>query len=325
MNNQIDNILREKTKAAIEMSKEKWKLRQEPQDSGQGQEITFLGTGGNPEAVIGQVPQTAGFYIHLDGLKLYVDPGIGAPGACRDMGIDAGALDAIFISHGHTDHYAGAETMIEAMCWGMFVKRGKVLAPKQVFEEKNIISSYHQGKKNYGGYQGSPELVYLEPHQTVDLKGVRLTPIPAYHADENYGFILEGKNYKIGYTSDTNYIRSFATPEGVVEVSRMGTVMDMKEIVDYRTDIKEAYSDVDVLIANVTCHNAWLHRHITTMGLAHLLRGSKVKLCIMTHFNYCCVEPEDIRDIMAKFVAQETSIKVLPAHDGQLFNLSKLL
>lgn len=320
---ELDSLLRIKTRDAILLSRDKWKVRTEPQDTNEGSAITFLGTGGNPEAVIGQIPKTAGFFIHLDKLKLYVDPGIGAPIYCIEAGIDPGALDAIYISHGHTDHYAGAETMIESMCWGMSTKRGMVLAPEEVFNEKKIISRYHQGLAGYGGYKGGPEVVFIQSHKSVDIKGVKLTPIPAYHGGENFGFILAGKTAKIGYTSDTNYIRSYSTPEGLIELDRVGTVMDLETIVDYRRDIKEAYAEVDILIANITCHNSWLHRHITTLGLAHLLKGTKVKLCFITHFNYSCVEPEDIREQMADYVQKASGVDVRAAYDGQVYQIDK--
>jgi len=318
---QLDEMLRNKTKEAILLSRDKWKERHEPDPGSAGSKVTFLGTGGNPEAVIGQVPRTAGFFLHIDDLRLYVDPGIGAPIYANEAGIDTGTLDAVYISHGHTDHYAGAETIIEGMCWGMSAKRGIVLGPKQLFEEKNIISKYHQGETAPSGYAGGPVIFYLEAYKTVVVKGVRITPIPAYHGGENYGFVLEGRDIRLGYTSDTNYIRKFSTPEGIVEVDRIGTVMDLEKILEYRQDIKAAYSNVDVLIANITCHNSWFHRHITSIGLAHLLKGSQIKLCIMTHFNYCCVEPEDLRPLMADYVQMASGVKVRPAYDNQSFDL----
>lgn len=318
----LDDMLREKTRDAILLSKNKWKARTELEDQKAGSSITFLGTGGNPEAVIGQVPRTAGFYIHLDNLRLYVDPGIGAPIYAREVGIDAGTLDAVYISHGHTDHYAGAETMIESMCWGMSARRGIVLGPKQVFDEKTVISKYHQGETATSGYAGGPKIIYLEAHKGEDLKGVKLTPIPAYHGGDNFGFILEGKDFKVGYTSDTSYIKSFSTPDGLVNVDRIGTVMDLETIIDYRHDIKQAYSDVDILIANVTCHNSWFHRHITTLGLGHLLKDSMVQLCIMTHFNYSCIKPEDLRELMADYVMAVSGVRVEAAHDSQVFEFS---
>ncbi|ABO51496.1 beta-lactamase domain protein [Desulforamulus reducens MI-1] len=321
----IDQELREKTGTAAIESYTKYRHRQEPAPAAPGASVLFLGTGGNPEAVFSQVPRTAGFILVVDGLRLYVDPGPGAVVRAREAGLDLGSLDGIFISHGHLDHYAGAEAVIEAMCWGMFVRRGVVLAPRQVLERDRLLSIYHQGKDRLSGYKGGPTVRILEAHQPMPIGKVALTPIPAYHGEENYGFILQTESLTLGYTSDTNYIQGYTTPEGSKDLSYRGPIMDLIDIVDYRTDIKEAFSQVDVLIANVTSHNVYAHRHITTLGLAHLLRGSKVKLCIMTHFNHCCLSPDDLRPPMATYVEQTSGVRTLYAVDGGNYNIAEIL
>ncbi|MDN5363538.1 MAG: hypothetical protein PWQ91_599 [Eubacteriales bacterium] len=313
----LDRLLREKSLKAIEASAREWKEKQPEIKKKRGVEITFLGTGGNPEAVISQVPRTGGFYLQFDDLRMLVDPGLGAPLYARECGIDLRSLDAVYISHGHTDHYAGAETVIEAMCWAMSCRRGMVLGPGQVFAENRVISCYHQGQTEKSGYRGGPEVVVLEAFRPVEIKGARLTPVPVYHGGENYGFILEKEGFKLGYTSDTSYIKAYRNAAGTVEVGRVGTVMDLEEIVDFRRDLKEIFGRVDVLIANVTSHNSWFHRHITTLGLAHLLRGSRVQLCLLTHFNYSCVVPEDLRPLMARYVEEYSGVAARAVRDGE--------
>lgn len=322
----LDNILREQTQEAIVLSRQRWKERLEegPDQKWEGT-LCFLGTGGNPEAVIGQYPHTAGFLITIDGVQLYIDPGPGAVLRAAEAGIDLGKIDGIYISHGHIDHYEGGESVIEAMCWGMSKRRGVLMASKEVLRKEFLISAYHQGEKGSGGYKGGPFVHILEEYKPIDIKGINLTPIPAYHGGENFGFILQGKSIKIGYTSDTNYIRSYLTSEGVKEMARVGALMDFQGITEYRRDIKEAYADVDILIANVTTHNSWAHRHITTLGLAHLLSDTNVKACILTHFNYCCVEPIDLRDSMAQYVQQESGVKCIAAKDGSIFRINELI
>jgi ribonuclease BN (tRNA processing enzyme) len=287
--------------------------------------VCFLGTGGNPEAVSGQYPHTAGFVITIDGVQLYIDPGPGAVVRANELGLDLGRLDGIYISHGHIDHYEGAESIIEAMCWAMSSRRGLLMTTQQVLQEELLISEYHQGEKVRTGYVGGPDIHVLKEYEPIKIKDLTITPIPAYHGGENYGFVIEGRNCKIGYTSDTNYIRSYLTSEGVKEMGKVGPLMDFQGIVDFRKDIKEAYQDVDILIANITTHNSWAHRHITTLGLPHLLEGSKVKACLLTHFNYSCVEPVDLRDAMAEYVEMNCGIKCIAAKDDDIFNFLDLI
>lgn len=322
----IDAELREKTGRAAADSFSKWRHREEPPEPTPGIRVTFLGTGGNPEAVFSQVPRTAGFVLEADGVTLYIDPGPGAVVRAQEAGIDLGAIDGVYVSHGHLDHYSGAESVIEGMCWGMFARRGYLLAPRQVLEGDTLLSRYHQGRTlTPVGYKGGPTVIPLEPHTPIKIKNVTITPIPVHHAEENYGFILTAGSVSIGYTSDTNYIRSYSTPEGVKEMSWRGPIMDMLEVVDYRRDVKVAFGQVDVLIANVTSHNVYGHRHITTLGLPHLLEGSKVKLCFITHFNHCCLQPEDLRPAMAGYVQGRTSVKTIYAVDGAKHDISAIL
>ena len=317
----LDAELRQKTAAAVGQAFTKYRHREEAVPSPPGAAITFLGTGGNPEAVFSQIPRTAGFYLEVDGLRLYVDPGPGAVVRAQEAGIDLGMLDGIFVSHGHLDHYAGTEAIIEGMCWGMYCRRGLLMAPGQILEREHLVSRYHQGRDSDLGYKGGPSVVTLGAHQPIQLKGLTLTPIPVHHAGENYGFILDTGNLKVGYTSDTNYIQSYLTPTGIQDLSRKGPIMDLTEVVEYRRDIKDLFGQVDVLIANVTGHNIYANRHITTLGLAHLLQGSKVKLCFITHFNHCCLWPEDLRPAMATFVEHTSGTRTLYAKDGFSYDI----
>ncbi|WP_075857996.1 MBL fold metallo-hydrolase [Carboxydothermus pertinax] len=315
----LDRELREKTAYGIELARERFRSRKNLQSTKENY-LLFAGTGGNPEAVLTQTPHTAGFIIKFEEFFMWVDPGPSAIMRARELNIDLGSLTAVYISHGHQDHYGGAEPIIEGMCWGMFARRGFLLAPGKVLDDR-MISPFHQGI-NTGFYSGGPEVVALKAGVPVELGTAVLTPVKAYHGEENYGFILKYKNLTIGYTSDTNYILSYKSFKGIKKVERMGPVGDFIEVEGYREDIKKAYEGVDILIANVTAHNSWMHRHLTTLGLVHLLQGSKVKLAFLTHFNYCCLYPEDLREKMARYVEEKTGIKTLAGIDGLKIELN---
>lgn len=321
----LDFELRELTLEALKLGRARWKNRSSIRPRDNGSFIWFMGTGGNPEATICQQPATAGFVVGIAKLLIYVDPGPGAAVKAAEAGFDPGLLDGIFISHGHVDHYAGVEPIIEGMCWAMSQQRGVLLAPAKVFEE-GLVSRFHQGFGDKKFYKGGPRVIVLKPFEKVPLNEVvSLTPIPVHHGQENYGFTIEAPGIKIGYTSDTNYVTSFITDEGLQEGGRWGAVMDILEIEGYRKDLKDIFSGVDILIANITSHNALLHRHITGLGLAHLLRGTQVKLCIITHFGHACVHPVDMRDKMAQFVMESSGVKTIAAKELAKIKLDKFL
>lgn len=320
-----DQELRQQTRQAVLDNFKRWRERENFVAPPAGYKVIFLGTGGNPEAVIGQHLRTAGFVLNFGGLRFYVDPGPGAVVHSLEAGIDLGALDGVYISHGHLDHYSGAESIIEAMCWAMSTRRGHLLAPKDVLEGDHLVSRYHQGvREALGPYKGGPKVIALQAHQPVNIKGITIIPVPAYHGGENYGFVADCGRLRLGYTSDTSYIISYRTAAGIEQVDRT-PIMDMDEIVDYRHDIKETFGSVDVLIANVTTHNVWAHRHITTLGLPHILKGSRVKLCLLSHFNISCVQPLDLRQEMARYVEEVSGVKTLAAFDGSEFDFKDIL
>lgn len=319
---ELDLWLRQHTVRAVEASRSYYKLRQGRRPKEHCWALTFLGTGGNPEAVISQRPRTAGFLLQLGDFYLLVDPGPAALFAALELGLDLGHLDAVYISHGHVDHYAGAESVIEGMCWAMSSRRGKLLLPREMVEENAHISTFHRGEAAHSGYQGGPEVIFLQAYQQIDLGQLSLTPVPAYHGPENYGFIIKAPGLTLGYTSDTNFLRSYRTKSGIREVMPWGPVLDFEEATSWREELVQAYREVDLLIANVTSHNSWFHRHITTLGLPYLLQGSKIKQCYITHFNHCCVWPEDLRPVMAAYVERVSGVRTTAARDGLRVDLN---
>lgn len=288
--------------------------------------ICFLGTGGSPRCMLTQAARTGGFMLNLPTFALHTDPGPGAILQANRYELDPTALDAVFVSHAHTDHYTEANTMIEAMCRMMSQKRGAVLAPGEIFEN-NYISPFHQGQgTTTGPYRGGPaNTLSLRNNQPVALGEATLTPHTAYHGGENYGYVLEYQGLKIGYTSDTNYIRSYRDKSGqlqeVSSANRFGELHDLAEIVEVREDLKEVYSQVDILIANVTLLNMWSHRHLTGYGLIHLLTGSKVRQCYITHLDSTYFTNPGLADDLALLISQRSGVKCLVPEEGKKYEL----
>lgn len=288
--------------------------------------ICFLGTGGSPRCMLTQVAHTGGFVINLPNFMLHVDPGPGAILQANLFELDPTALDAVYVSHAHTDHYTEANTMIEAMCRMMSQRRGHVLAPAEVLD-MNYISPFHQGLgTNTGPYRGGPEVTLaLKDNQPIALGKVTITPHRAYHGGENYGFVLEYEGLKIGYTSDTSYVKSYRNTSGqVLEASsgnRFGEISELAEIVDYYHDLKEIYSKVDILVANVSFHNMWSNRHLTGYGLIHLLEGSQVQECYITHLDSVYFTNPGLSDQLARYIGQKSGIPSRVPIEGTRYEL----
>lgn len=290
--------------------------------------ILFLGTGGNPSNLIEQVRQTGGFILYLPGFILAVDPGPAAIWHINKNDVDMRGINGIFISHGHTDHYLGAPLLIEGMTRLMSQKRGLLLLPNEVKEE-NLISLFHQGLHQYHeGYVGGPkEVICIQDGQEIELTSdLKLTPVKAYHGKENFGFVIKTKTFTVGYTSDTNYILEYEDQQGFLhKVDKWSPIEYPAKIVSYREDLRRIFGEVDYLIANVSYFNLFAQRHITAVGLAHLLQSSQVKSCLMTHLDACCSRPQSIAQTMAKFVNDLSGVNVVVAEDNQEYFFHQLV
>jgi len=289
--------------------------------------IRFVGTGGNPRSVVGGTLSSGGFVVRLPRFVMLVDPGPGSAHRAASDGIDLRGLDAVYVSHDHTDHAAGAGGAIEAMTRLMSRRRGTVLAPPSVFDE-HVVSRYHQGLADVDGYTGGPRrLVRLRSSVAVELEradgsdaGARIVPVEAHHGQGNFGFVLEWDGLALGYTSDTAYITHVVNGARTREVDWRPLDPDARPAA-WHKDLSDAFRGVDVLIVNVSYFNMWANRHVTALGAAHLLEGSDVRLCILTHFDPYCAAPIDIRAEMASWVSGRSGVRTVAAREGVRFDL----
>lgn len=313
------------TEEAVRENRYNWKLKEAPEKTSENR-LLFLGTGGNPYNLASQYKQTGGICMFLDGALLLVDPGPASVLHAIRNGIDVRGIDGIYISHGHTDHYLDMGTAIEAMTHIMSKHRGKVMLPAEMLD-LGLLSLYHQGKAlAEAGYVGGPEeVITLTPHQPLPFGKGTITPIPAHHGGSNFGFIYASPSIRLGYTSDTSYIRSYEQYDGTEVPISWQPITEFKQVKTFRQDIKDAYSDVDVLIANVSYFHLFGYRHITGVGLGHLLQGTSVKICIITHLDPACYHPVDLTADIAAYVEEVSGVKTILAKDNTEFKLAELM
>jgi hypothetical protein len=176
------------------------------------------------------------------------------------------------------------------------------------------------------GYVGGPaEVITLKAHHAIPFSKGTITPIPAHHGGHNFGFIYTSSSIRLGYTSDTNYIQSYERHDGTEVPISWAPIEDFKQVRTYRRDLKEAYSDVDVLIANVSYFHIFGPRHITGVGLAHLLQDTSVKTCIITHLDPACFHPVDLTADIAAYVEEVSGVRTILAQDNTEFIMDELL
>jgi len=290
-----------------------WLRSQEVSPPG-GDFLHFLGTGGNPSGVISQRRRTGGLWLSLGGQQITIDPGPGAAYHAARAGLDTRALDAIVISHGHTDHYLDAGALIEGMCRGMSQHRGLLGLPRAMLDG-GMLCGYHLGREPNAWYGGGPEIRAWREGETLRVGTVSVTPFAAHHGPENYGlsFVCDGR--RIVYSSDTSYVLSYRDLAGTEHVVRAGeTLLAPAAISSVREDLVEAFRDADLAVLNVSFFFQHAHRHLTAVGAADLLRRAHVRRAWLTHFDNS-IGPWAAE--VARFVGEASGVPVMAARDGK--------
>lgn len=169
-------------------------------------EIVFLGSGGGRVVLIKQLRATGGFQLHLDGVRIHVDPGPGALVRCAQFHEDPHA-DAILVSHAHLDHYLDVPAIIEASTDGMLAKEKKlVLFASENYLKEELLDKYHASAlgKTVAALDGTK----------VELGkgGVTVESFALKHAEPScVGFRFSFSKGAISYISDTTYFPELAS------------------------------------------------------------------------------------------------------------------
>lgn len=167
-----------------------------------GFRITFLGTGGGRHTTMYQTRCTGGFLIEHDGKFLHVDPGPGALAQMQRIRYDLTRTDSVIVSHCHPDHYSDAESVIEGITRGGWVKRGSLYGSRTVMEGSGglgpALSRYHLTLPEHTRV--------FEPGDVLDVDGMRTEVCVARHSDPtNVGFRFDTGKGILSYVSDTEY------------------------------------------------------------------------------------------------------------------------
>ncbi len=168
-------------------------------------EIVFLGSGGGRVVLIRQLRATGGFRLHLDGVRIHVDPGPGALVRCAEFREDPKA-DAILVSHAHLDHYLDVPAIIEASTDGMLAKEKKlVLFASEKYLGDGLLDEYHASAlgKTAAALDGTK----------VELDGgVTIESFELKHTEPScVGFKFSFSKGAISYISDTAYFPELAS------------------------------------------------------------------------------------------------------------------
>lgn len=158
---------------------------------------TILGCG---EAFDERLPNTC-ILVESGGTKLLLDCGYSAPPEVWKAVADPAAIDAIYISHGHADHYFGMPALLGRM-WEE--RRTK---PLTVFSQAYVLEYLPQALEL--GYKGLPakykfpiEYRAVEPGRTEQFEGLALDFAATRHAAPNLAVRIKAGGRALCYSGD---------------------------------------------------------------------------------------------------------------------------
>lgn len=127
-------------------------------------------------------------YLETENTKILIDAGINYLRIKRELekiNVSINDLDAIIISHIHTDHIGGLSSIIKKLNIPVFMKPDLVDAMKRIIPIENI------------------EIV---DGNEITINDFNIELISASHDVPAYGFIVESNNKSVVYLTDTGYI-----------------------------------------------------------------------------------------------------------------------
>jgi len=138
-------------------------------------------------------------YIEHENLRILVDAGVSFKKISNALLIENMSilhLTHVFITHEHIDHIRGMETLFNNINVPIYTSYGTAKTMKYLESDKF-----------------SNKVRIIEAFSEFKIGNLSITPIPLSHdAAEPLGFIFKTKDIKLGYVTDTGYIR-----EGLIE------------------------------------------------------------------------------------------------------------
>ena len=243
---------------------------------------------GSSASYAGAGQACAGHFVEAGGARVLFDCGNGVLANLAKLE-DPIALDAVFITHNHIDHYADVFSLHAALRYAPEGPRGPMplYLPAGLFERMKALLSG----------RGAAELeeafvpIELANGVAVELGGLRVTPVAVEHTDPTFALVAEGDGARLVYTSDTR-------PCGA---------------------IYDAAAGADLLLAEATLPEEYQDAapHMTATQAGELARTAGARSLALTH-----IWPTNDRALMARLAADAFGAPVVVASELVTFDIA---
>jgi len=214
-------------------------------------QLTVLGSAAS---YAGADQACSGYLVEHDGTTLMLDCGNGTLANAAHV-TDVTSLDAVLISHAHTDHFLDLFALEAAMRFSPEGPMGSIpiYLPEGLWERMRALLPQ----------KGAAQLAQaFEPHvlkagEALVFDELTVTPVPVDHDGNTFAFVVDAPDARLAYTADT----------------RDGDA------------VRAAVAGCDVLLADCTIPQEYAGQwpHMTATEAGALAKGSGAELLVLTH------------------------------------------
>ena len=255
-------------------------------------EIILLGTGGGRHSTMFQARSTGGLLVITDKARIHLDPGPGALVNMCGIRYDLRTTDAVFVSHGHPDHYSDAAVVVEGMTFGGWRKRGALYGSRTVLDGSDgigpCLSPYHIGLPT--------ESRVISPGDRITVGDITVDITRSVHNDPTaVGYRITTPDGSFGYVTDTEYF----------------------------DDIADQYKGCKLIFLPITTpYDRRIKGHMCTDDAVPFIKRVKPEMAVFVHLGIVMLKHDPVAQ--AEGVQGETGVKTLLGEDLTSIDLADL-
>ncbi|MBE6541934.1 MAG: ribonuclease Z [Ruminococcaceae bacterium] len=204
--------------------------------------ITFLGSG---HGFVEPNRKCTSIMVEVNGKYYFVDAGTAIMDEIKHRHIDIHDVNAVYITHPHTDHSEGLVSFVTLLSWYHGDANPKIFIPRESMKEG--LEKWIRGMQEY--YRENMEFVVFAEGDIYDDGIVKVSAIPNEHCYDSYSFVFEADGKKILFSGDIKY-PDVDFPERAFNEKFDLIVIEAAHFYPHETEETLAKCDVDTVIYN---------------------------------------------------------------------------